>query len=135
MSIDIRPQQALQLLNAIALDIVRDRGPKEHPDFTFRQLSMLLTIYLEKPPHTVRALAAQLDVTKPVVTPEEAARAIRSDAGRAAILFGPERSGLETDDVALARTIVTEPEAQWIVDQLLRGFPPDAGLPQARSSN
>ena len=32
-------------------------------------------------------------------------------------------------------TIVTEPEAQWIVDQLLRGFPPDAGLPQARSSN
>ena len=32
-------------------------------------------------------------------------------------------------------TIVTEPEAEWIVDQLLRGFPPDAGLPQARSSN
>jgi len=26
-------------------------------------------------------------------------------------------------------TIVTELEAQWIVDQLLRGFPPDAGLP------
>ena len=68
MSIDIRPQQALQLLNAIALDIVRDRGPKEHPDFTFRQLSMLLTIYLEKPPPTVRPLAARLGVTKPVVT-------------------------------------------------------------------
>ena len=32
-------------------------------------------------------------------------------------------------------TIVTEPEAEWIVDQLLRGCPPDAGLPQARSSN
>ncbi len=32
-------------------------------------------------------------------------------------------------------TIVSEPEAEWIVDQLLRGFPPDAGLPQARSSN
>lgn len=32
-------------------------------------------------------------------------------------------------------TIVTEPEAEWIVDQLLRGFPPDAGLPQARSAN
>lgn len=32
-------------------------------------------------------------------------------------------------------TIVTEPEAQWIVDQLLRGFPPDAGPPQARSAN
>ena len=29
--------------------------------------------------------------------------------GRHAILFGPERSGLETDDVALARNIVTVP--------------------------
>ena len=48
-------------------------------------------------------------VTKPVVTPAAAAVAIRSGAGRAAILFGPERSGLETDDVAVARTIVTVP--------------------------
>lgn len=32
-------------------------------------------------------------------------------------------------------TIVTEPEAQWIVDQLMRGFPADAGLPQARGLN
>ncbi|OYW24061.1 MAG: rRNA methyltransferase [Sphingomonas sp. 12-62-6] len=30
-------------------------------------------------------------------------------AGPAAILFGPERAGLETDDVALARTIITVP--------------------------
>jgi tRNA/rRNA methyltransferase len=29
--------------------------------------------------------------------------------GRSAVLFGPERSGLETDDVALARAIVTVP--------------------------
>jgi tRNA/rRNA methyltransferase len=48
-------------------------------------------------------------VTKPVVTPEGAAQTIRSDPGRSAILFGPERSGLESDDVALARTIVTVP--------------------------
>ncbi|MBY9065089.1 GIY-YIG nuclease family protein [Sphingomonas yunnanensis] len=48
-------------------------------------------------------------VTKPVVTPEAAARAIHAGAGRSAILFGPERSGLETDDVAVARTIVTVP--------------------------
>ena len=32
-------------------------------------------------------------------------------------------------------SIVTESEAEWIVDQLMRGFPPDAGLPQARSMN
>ncbi len=53
-------------------------------------------------------------VTKPVVTPEQAARQIHAAAqgnkgGRAALLFGPERSGLETDDVALARTILTVP--------------------------
>ena len=48
-------------------------------------------------------------VTKPVVTPEEAARAIHRDAGRSAIVFGPERSGLETEEVALARTILTVP--------------------------
>ena len=34
---------------------------------------------------------------------------IRAGPGRSAILFGPERSGLETDDVALARTIITVP--------------------------
>src|SRR5690242_5747338 len=48
-------------------------------------------------------------VTKPVLTPEAAAAAIHRDAGRSAVVFGPERSGLETDDVALARAIVTVP--------------------------
>ena len=48
-------------------------------------------------------------VTKPVVTPAEAATEIRSRPGRSAILFGPERSGLETGDVALARAILTVP--------------------------
>ncbi|WP_404335114.1 RNA methyltransferase [Sphingomonas sp. MMS12-HWE2-04] len=48
-------------------------------------------------------------VTKPVVTPEEAAREIHAAPGRAAFLFGPERSGLETEDVALARKILTVP--------------------------
>lgn len=48
-------------------------------------------------------------VTKPVVTPEQAAREIHTQPGRSAIVFGPERSGLETDDVALARAILTVP--------------------------
>ena len=34
---------------------------------------------------------------------------IHSSPGRTAILFGPERSGLETEDVALAGKIVTVP--------------------------
>ncbi|HEX5779787.1 MAG TPA: MarR family winged helix-turn-helix transcriptional regulator [Xanthobacteraceae bacterium] len=38
------------------------------PDLSARQLTILLTIYLEPPPHTVRGLAAKLGVTKPVIT-------------------------------------------------------------------
>jgi tRNA/rRNA methyltransferase len=49
------------------------------------------------------------DLVMPVVGPEEMAQGIRSTSGRAAILFGPERSGLETEDVALANAIVTVP--------------------------
>jgi tRNA/rRNA methyltransferase len=43
------------------------------------------------------------------VTPEEAAREIRAQAEPSAILFGAERSGLETDEVAIAGKIVTVP--------------------------
>ncbi|WP_267378670.1 MULTISPECIES: RNA methyltransferase [unclassified Sphingomonas] len=59
--------------------------------------------------HVYATTVRKRGVTKPVVTPEAAATAIHAAPGRAAILFGPERSGLETDDVALARTIVTVP--------------------------
>jgi tRNA/rRNA methyltransferase len=59
--------------------------------------------------HVYATTVRKRGVTKPVVTPEEAAREIRDAAGRSAIVFGPERSGLETDDVALARTILTVP--------------------------
>ena len=45
----------------------------------------------------------------PVVTPEEAAREMRTLAGPSAILFGAERSGLETEEVAIAGKIVTVP--------------------------
>lgn len=48
-------------------------------------------------------------VTKQVLTPDAAAREVHSTAGRSAYVFGPERSGLETDDVALAHKIVTVP--------------------------
>ncbi len=45
----------------------------------------------------------------PVVSPEETAREIWANDGRSAILFGAERSGLETDEVAIAGKIVTVP--------------------------
>lgn len=59
--------------------------------------------------HVYATTVRKRGVSKPVVTPEQAAREIHSQPGRSAILFGPERSGLETDDVALARTILTVP--------------------------
>jgi tRNA/rRNA methyltransferase len=59
--------------------------------------------------HVYATTVRKRGVTKPVVTPEEAAREIHAATGRSAIVFGPERSGLETEDVALARKIVTVP--------------------------
>ncbi|RJY08408.1 RNA methyltransferase [Aurantiacibacter aquimixticola] len=59
--------------------------------------------------HVYATTVRKRGVTKPVMTPEAAAREVPTQPGRSAFLFGPERSGLETDDVALARTIVTAP--------------------------
>lgn len=59
--------------------------------------------------HVYATTVRKRGVTKPVETPEQAAGAIVTAPYRSAILFGPERSGLETDDVALARTIITVP--------------------------
>jgi len=49
------------------------------------------------------------DLVMPVVDPQEMARELRASEGRTAILFGPERSGLATEDVAVASRIVTVP--------------------------
>src|SRR5688500_3692130 len=49
------------------------------------------------------------DLIMPVLSPEEMAAAIAASPGRSAMLFGPERAGLETDEVALANAIVTVP--------------------------
>ena len=59
--------------------------------------------------HVYATTVRKRGVTKPVVTPEQAAHEVAAQAGRSAWLFGPERSGLETEDVALARTILTVP--------------------------
>jgi tRNA/rRNA methyltransferase len=49
------------------------------------------------------------DLVMPVLTPEQMADEITAAPERSAILFGPERSGLETEEVALAKAIVTVP--------------------------
>jgi DNA-binding MarR family transcriptional regulator len=62
--IELRPSQALRLLHDLSFALVRDG----EPDLSARQITVLLTVYLESPPHTVRGLASKLGVTKPVIT-------------------------------------------------------------------
>jgi tRNA/rRNA methyltransferase len=59
--------------------------------------------------HVYATTVRRRGVVKPVVTPEAAAHAMRQRGERSAVLFGAERSGLDTDDVALAREILTVP--------------------------
>lgn len=52
------------------------------------------------------------DITKPVVTPEEAMRQTRTmiaTGKKVGVLFGPERAGLENSDVAQANAIISVP--------------------------
>ena len=51
------------------------------------------------------------DMLKPVVTPRQAAAEMRTApaASRVGVLFGPERSGLTSDDVALADAVISVP--------------------------
>jgi DNA-binding MarR family transcriptional regulator len=62
--VELRPSQSLKLLHDLSYAMVRDG----EPDLSARQLTVLLTVYLEPPPHTVRGLAKKLGVTKPVIT-------------------------------------------------------------------
>jgi tRNA/rRNA methyltransferase len=56
--------------------------------------------------------ARQRDLTKPVFTPEAAmidAQARIAAGGKVAVLFGPERAGLENDDIVRANAIISVP--------------------------
>jgi DNA-binding MarR family transcriptional regulator len=64
MAVVLRPAQAIKLMHDLSLALVRDG----EPDLSARQLAILLTIYLEPPPHHVRDIARKLGVTKPVIT-------------------------------------------------------------------
>lgn len=52
------------VLHKAMLSMVR----KEGADLTARQLGILLTVYLDEGPHTVRGLAAEFNICKPAVT-------------------------------------------------------------------
>jgi tRNA/rRNA methyltransferase len=59
--------------------------------------------------HVYATTVRKRGLVVPVVSPEEAAREIRTQSEQSAILFGAERSGLETDEVAIAQKILTVP--------------------------
>lgn len=63
-TLNINPAQALKLWHQVGVALVRTN----EKDLTQRQIAILLIVYLETPPHTVRGLAAHLGVTKPVIT-------------------------------------------------------------------
>lgn len=62
--------------------------------------------------HVFATTARNRGLIKPVLSPEHAmarARALGAAGHRVAVLFGPERTGLENDDVALANAVITVP--------------------------
>ena len=59
--------------------------------------------------HVFASTVRRRDLVMPVVGPPVMAELIGASTQRSAILFGPERSGLETEEVALADAIVTVP--------------------------
>ena len=64
MAVELTTGEALRLWKAVHLHFVRDG----EPDLSVRQMAILLTVYLDAPPHTVRGLASKLAVSKPVIT-------------------------------------------------------------------
>ena len=59
--------------------------------------------------HIYATTVRKRGMTKEVLAPDALAAELAHSKGKSAILFGPERSGLELADVELARTIVTVP--------------------------
>ncbi|MBV1701782.1 MAG: MarR family transcriptional regulator [Hyphomicrobiales bacterium] len=92
------PESALKLVHSLTLALVRETRPEGMEDFTLRQLAILLTVYREPPPHTVRGLASRLQVSKPVIT-----RAL--DAMGKHALISRRRDEADRRNVIIQRTV------------------------------
>jgi len=60
-------QQADRMVGVLR-DTVVSLVRRDGPDLSARQLGVFLTVYLSEGPHTVRGLAAELNVSKPAIT-------------------------------------------------------------------
>jgi len=61
---DLGSTQALELWRRTIVDGVR----RDQPDLSARQMAILLIVYTQPAPHTVRGLSAELAISKPAVT-------------------------------------------------------------------
>jgi DNA-binding MarR family transcriptional regulator len=64
MATQTNPDVLVGILRDTVVALVRRDGP----DLSARQLGVFLTVYLNDGPHTVRGLAAELNVSKPAIT-------------------------------------------------------------------
>lgn len=64
MPLTLSASQSLALWHQVTVRMLQQSGP----DLSARQIAVLLTVYLEDGPHTVRGLAAHLRVSKPAIT-------------------------------------------------------------------
>lgn len=94
MPVELRASQALKLMYEVNLALVRDN----EQDLSARQLTILLTVYLDPPPHTVRGLAGKLNVTKPAIT-----RALDTLGGMR--LLSRKRDEADKRNVIITRTV------------------------------
>ena len=60
--------QATDQMVGILRDTIVSLVRRDGPDLSARQLGVFLTCYLQEGPHTVRSLAADLNVSKPAIT-------------------------------------------------------------------
>jgi DNA-binding MarR family transcriptional regulator len=65
---DMANQANADQLVGILRDTVVALVRRDGPDLSARQLGVFLTVYLTDGPHTVRGLAAELNVSKPAIT-------------------------------------------------------------------
>ena len=63
-AVNAMPDKTLSSWKNTLIDYVRSG----EPDLTNRQMALLMLVYLDAGPHTVRGLARALNVSKPVVT-------------------------------------------------------------------
>jgi len=64
LPLTLRASESLALWYQVTVRMLRESGP----DLSSRQISVLMTVYMDDGPHTVRGLAATLRISKPAIT-------------------------------------------------------------------